>query len=139
MLSVGWNKRGGLRRYIIACKINVLSALLGGGGEMIAGELSDPPPVCFFFFSWAAYDLKQHIYTIKKEFISTDLGDTVDFLANMISAAAGGKKPLEEIKITTEGRANLSKAASERLRVKGRHCGTEKHWYVCSVCEHGSL
>lgn len=51
MLSVGWNKRGGRRRYIIACKINVLSALLGGGGEMIAGELSDPPPVCFFFFS----------------------------------------------------------------------------------------
>lgn len=37
----------------------------GGGGEMIARELYDPPPVCLFFL-WATYDLQQYVETIKK-------------------------------------------------------------------------
>lgn len=59
----------------------------GGGGEMIARELYDPSPVCLFFL-WATYDLQQYVQTIKKDFITLGLRDTVDFLANMISAAA---------------------------------------------------
>lgn len=60
----------------------------GGGGERIARELYDPPQVCLFSL-WANYDLKQYAHAIKKDFISLGLRDTVDFLANLISAATG--------------------------------------------------
>lgn len=93
MLSVGWNKKDRVRRYTIACEINVLFALLCRWWWRWWNDSQGTPwPsnsvfVLLLSHLWFKAIRLHH----KKDFISAGWRDTVDFLANMISAATGGE------------------------------------------------